>query len=149
MIKATKNHYYIGITIALILLIAIVGIFSMIGINEPTKTAYALSGNGTEENPYLIDTKADLEDFRDAVNNNGERTACALLTSNIDLGDDQWTPIGTETSKSYNGTFDGAGHTVTLNMVISVGLRVVAKVQSKTVIIREQSLLLERKHRIQ
>lgn len=37
--------------------------------------------------------------------------ACAVLTTNIDLTGEAWTPIGSE-SNPYTGTFDGAGYTI-------------------------------------
>lgn len=38
-------------------------------------------------------------------------SACAVLTTNIDLTGEAWTPIGSE-SNPYTGTFDGAGFTI-------------------------------------
>ena len=35
-----------------------------------------------------------------------------MLTANIDLNNEPWTPIGPSESGSYTGTFDGQGHTV-------------------------------------
>lgn len=74
-------------------------------------------GSGTQDDPYLIGTKAQLEKFRDIVDGrSGEiqhNNICGKLTANIDLGcnvDNQWVPIG-----SYNGfygTFDGHGFTI-------------------------------------
>ena len=37
--------------------------------------------------------------------------ACAVLTTNIDLTGEAWTPIGNE-SNPYTGTFDGQNHTI-------------------------------------
>ena len=37
--------------------------------------------------------------------------ACAVLTTNIDLTGEAWTPIGSK-SNPYTGTFDGAGFTI-------------------------------------
>ena len=78
-------------------------------------------GDGTESNPYLITTAEELAWFRDQVND-GNQTACAKLTKDIDMssvcypvsGDVEgksWTPIGSYTS-SWNGTFDGDNHTI-------------------------------------
>lgn len=79
---------------------------------------YAMDGDGTVDKPYQISTEADLEEFRDRVND-GETGACAELTANIVLNcneNNQWTPIGynkgTDDNIPYNGTFDGNGHTV-------------------------------------
>lgn len=79
--------------------------------NSPSKSAKALTGNGTQENPYLISTAEDLAAFRDVVNG-GQTDACAKLTGNIDLsGTGEWTPIATNDAP-YSGTFDGAGFTI-------------------------------------
>ena len=43
--------------------------------------------------------------------------ACAVLTTNIDLTGEAWTPIGSK-SNPYTGTFDGAGFTIS-GMTIS------------------------------
>ena len=48
-----------------------------------------LQGSGTEADPYLIGTAAELEWFRDLVNRSNDtdnhRDACAKLTENITL----------------------------------------------------------------
>ncbi|MBR1747551.1 MAG: InlB B-repeat-containing protein, partial [Clostridia bacterium] len=82
--------------------------------------ARALVGDGSLENPYLIERVEQLEHFRDIVlGANGETQnseACVVLTADIDLGgsvDNVWTPIGGQNSLAYLGTFDGRGHTIT------------------------------------
>ena len=86
----------------------------------------ALAGDGTKEDPYKISSAAELEEFRDKVNN-GETDAWAELTADINLNPDmeidedgtvtngdklsEWTPIGNEAHR-YTGTFDGDGHTI-------------------------------------
>ncbi|MBP5242558.1 MAG: hypothetical protein J6Z36_02585, partial [Clostridia bacterium] len=84
--------------------------FGITSLSSKTKTAYALSGSGTAESPYLISTKADLETFRNKVNA-GETSANAQLTADINLENSAWTPIGTGSNK-YSGTFDGNDFTV-------------------------------------
>ena len=61
---------------------------------------------------YQISTAAELEEFRDKVNN-GETDANtrAVLTANIDLNNKPWYPIGSD-SNEYTGTFDGNGKTI-------------------------------------
>ena len=72
--------------------------------------AWALSDvNGV----YQIGTAAELEEFA-ALVNDGEVYACAELTADIDRGIDG-TMIGTNDNK-YQGTFDGKGHTIKINM---------------------------------
>ena len=75
-----------------------------------------MTGSGTETDPYQISTADQLKLFRDIVNgSNGQtqnRGAYAVLTANIDLNNEPWTPIGPSESGSYTGTYDGQGHTV-------------------------------------
>ena len=52
-----------------------------------------------------ISTEAQLKDI--AKNLNGKY----VLTQNITLSDDEWTPIGTS-EQPFTGTFDGQGHTI-------------------------------------
>ena len=74
--------------------------------------AFAMDGEGTKENPYEIAAAADLYEFAIKVNE-GDNTACAVLTADITLLiDTNWTPIGND-SNQYKGTFDGDGHTIT------------------------------------
>ena len=74
--------------------------------------AFAMDGEGTTADPYIIATAADLYEFAIKVNE-GDNTACAVLTADITLLiDTNWTPIGND-SNQYNGTFDGGGHTIT------------------------------------
>ncbi len=74
--------------------------------------AFAMDGEGTKENPYIIATAADLYEFAIKVNE-GDNTACAVLTADITLLDTNWTPIGDYDAYQYTGTFDGDGHTIT------------------------------------
>ena len=100
---------------------------------RPTLQANAEIG-GTANNPYKIFTATQLAAFRDIVNDeNGQvkdSDAHAKLMNNIDLNPgitfnangtysspagvapQEWTPIGTSSSNSYRGTFDGNGHKI-------------------------------------
>ena len=75
-----------------------------------------MDGLGTAAYPYQISTADQLKLFRDIVNGTGDqaqnRGAYAVLTANIDLNNEPWTPIGPSESGSYTGTFDGGGHTI-------------------------------------
>ena len=85
-----------------------------------------MTGSGTETDPYQIGTAEQLKLFRDIVNgSNGQtqnRGAYAVLTANIDLNNEPWTPIGPSESGSYTGTFDGQGHTVR-NLSVTVNVQ--------------------------
>lgn len=79
-----------------------------------------ITGSGTKDDPYQISTAAQLKRFRNIVNGTGGQTpnrgACAVLTADIDLSNEKWTPIGKYTDDNdktpYTGTFDGQGHTI-------------------------------------
>ena len=66
--------------------------------------------------PQTISTLAELEEFRDAVNNGEQykesQNNSVVLTADIDMTSvSNWTPIGTA-HEPFNGVFDGGGHTI-------------------------------------
>ena len=63
-----------------------------------------------ESGIYQIGTPEELVWFAKKVNG-GENALSAVLTSDIDLSEINWTPIGGNTVK-FGGTFDGAGHVI-------------------------------------
>ncbi len=65
-----------------------------------------------EDGYYLLGSVRDWQEFAELVNG-GNTTADARMTADINLGNDQ-TMIGTQ-SVPYEGTFDGQGHTLTVN----------------------------------
>lgn len=80
-------------------------------------------GEGTAANPYKIQNVDDLKKLAEKVNG-GEAYANKhfQLTANIDLKNEEWTPIGTKVyvgefgqseSRYFQGTFDGNGHQIT------------------------------------
>lgn len=100
---------------------------------EPSKP----SGEGTSTSPYQISTAAELYWFAGLVNGDEKvctgdvkrnLSACATLTADITvnsgvlkadgtLADDtssftEWTPMGDPPNQPYNGTFEGANHTI-------------------------------------
>ena len=85
-----------------------------------------MDGLGTAAYPYQISTADQLKLFRDIVNGASGQTqnrgAYAVLTANIDLNNEPWTPIGPSDSGSYTGTFDGQGHTVK-NLSVTVNVQ--------------------------
>lgn len=64
-----------------------------------------------EEGYYVISTAAELAWFHDKVNSD-EQSAKGIVTDDIDLGDYQWTPMGTTGAKSFSGEFIGGGHVI-------------------------------------
>ena len=85
-----------------------------------------MDGLGTAAYPYQISTADQLKLFRDIVNGAGgqalNRGAYAVLTANIDLNNESWTPIGPDRDSAYTGTFDGQGHTVK-NLSVTVNVQ--------------------------
>ena len=84
-----------------------------------------LQGNGTDSDPYLIGSTADWNLFATSINNNVGAEAYYQLTEDITI--DQGHLVGTTVPystvnvqygerRTFRGTFDGNGHTLTLNM---------------------------------
>ncbi len=65
-----------------------------------------------DENVVFIRNLAEFKAFRDSVNaGNKYAGKTVVLTADIDLNNEEWTPIGSS-SKPFSGSFDGQGHTV-------------------------------------
>ena len=83
-----------------------------------TELAYG-GGTGTQDDPYLISTEADLVALSQAVNAGESQSGGYFkLTADIVVESADWAPIGimnTSTDYPFAGTFDGDGHSVTLN----------------------------------
>ena len=81
-----------------------------------------LSGEGTEESPWLITSKADLLTVSDVTNNASFSFDGYYfkVTADIDFEGDTIVPICKDTSASFSflGTLDGDGHTID-NMVVT------------------------------
>ena len=92
-------------------------------------------GTGTVDDPYKISSAENLYWFAGLVNGDTNiigsevqqnKSANAVLTDNITVNEDvlsavarnnttglqPWTPIGTDYTKAYTGTFDGQSHTI-------------------------------------
>ena len=94
----------------LALLLVLTMVFSLM---PAALAADTLSGSGTEDDPYLLATAADLKAFRDMANAEASSKLCATLTADIDLGGEEWKPFeGPSVGDAYAGTFDGANHTI-------------------------------------
>lgn len=90
------------------------------------QTPAPFAGSGTEEDPYQISSKKDLENMRDLVNNimtnHVYGYANYIQTADIDLENENWTPIGSyyenDTSTvenknaAFNGNYNGNCHTI-------------------------------------
>ena len=76
-----------------------------------TMPTWAQGGSGNESETITIASKEDWKVFCDRVNK-GQTTLNAKLTKDVDLGEDTW-QVGA--ARNYSGTFDGQGHTLTVN----------------------------------
>ena len=74
---------------------------------------YSLSGEGSSDSPYLINNITDWEHFAENVNAGLTYSGKFFeLKNNITVT----TMVGKDSEKSFRGTFDGGGHTMTLNL---------------------------------
>ena len=84
------------------------------------------SGIGTEQDPFIINTKTQLVSFAALVNtgNSYFYNKYFALGANINLGGMEWTPIGyiydieDVSARAFQGHFDGNGYTVS-NFIIT------------------------------
>ena len=88
------------------------------------KVAADFEGEGTAANPYKIQNVDDLKKLAEKVNGGEAYEGKHFkLTANIDLKNEEWTPIGIlqgEEVRPFQGTFDGDGYQIT-NLKISNG----------------------------
>lgn len=68
---------------------------------------------------YTINNLKELQIFRNTVNaGNTYQGKTVRLTADIDLNNEEWTPIGNSTN-IFKGTFDGGNHTIS-NLVVNM-----------------------------
>ena len=88
---------------------------------EAFACTYFSGGSGSKANPYRIATKADLLDMRTkittAATTDAFRDKHYILLADVDFAGGVMGTIGTETSQTFTGSFDGQGHTIS-NVVI-------------------------------
>ena len=101
----TPHHYY-ALTVA-----------SDFNANAPVNDDMTVEVSFTEKEFYEIASKDDWKAFCDIVES-GQTSVDAKLMRNVDLGGDI-VQVGTS-SKYYSGTFDGQGHTLTVNWNVNV-----------------------------
>lgn len=87
----------------------------------PFSVDLALSGSGTDQDPYLVTSAADLQSLSKAVNHNTKYTVSKKAfegkyfrqTADIDMAEVQnFEPIGIATSSTFCGIYDGNGHSI-------------------------------------
>ena len=90
--------------------------------NDNGFASTVISGAGTPSDPYLIKDIDLLKAFRNSVNAGSKFAGKYFkLTSDIDLNNEEWTPIG-DYYKEFCGVFDGDGHTIS-NLRVTAGGR--------------------------
>ena len=85
------------------------------GVKQTVDVALdAVKGDGSKENPFIIDSKAALVNFADRVNEGVKEyvTGYAKLDADVNLENMSWTPIGKNWADAYKGSFDGGKHTI-------------------------------------
>lgn len=105
--KGTQSLLSLFLTLFMLCTVLPTGVFAEKG---------TLTGSGLSDDPYLIEDAADLEKFRDMVNDEESSTLCAKLVSDIDLSGKEWTPFNPKSgyvTQAYAGIFDGDFHSVT------------------------------------
>ena len=90
---------------------------SLYAAADPWDGASTAAVEPNAEGIYEISTGAQLAWLAQQVNNKNVFSGkTVMLTADIDLGEQEWTPIGVsfrKNGKSFQGTFDGNGHIVT------------------------------------
>lgn len=78
-----------------------------------TDISESLSGDGSFTSPYAISSGADLAYLAYSVNNGNSYSEKYIeLSTDIDLGGHNWTPIGISSGIYFSGNFDGNHHTI-------------------------------------
>ena len=70
------------------------------------------SGDGSAENPYVVETASQLKAFAASLDDTFDYTGIFIaLANDIDISGADWKPVG-RSDYAFNGTFDGKGHTI-------------------------------------
>ncbi|MEK4989674.1 MULTISPECIES: hypothetical protein [Bacillales] len=97
-----------------LILVVIILAAAIVPVAPSRAHAFYGTGNGTEQNPYIITTAAMLDGIRTNPN------AYYKLGANIQLTDCTWNPIA-----NFSGVFDGNGYTIsglTINQPLSMNV---------------------------
>ena len=76
----------------------------------PAETHFA-GGEGTEADPFLITTPDHLQNIA-FYTGEGSAGLFFQLSNDLDLAGIEWTPLGSSQANSFQGVFDGAGHSI-------------------------------------
>ena len=113
----SKPKALLGITLVLCMILSMLPL-GMLSVSaaawDGTIAESYAGGSGEEGDPYQIATGAQLAYFAQQVNaGNNYASTYFKLTSDIDLGDVAWTPIGSASGTLFRGILDGDGHAIT------------------------------------
>ena len=92
------------------------------GVEEKEETATAWtgtvatsysSGDGSKANPYQISSAEELAYLAKQVNEGNDYSGrYFMITTDIDLSESYWVPIGNGKSRAFKGSVEGAGNTI-------------------------------------
>jgi len=111
-VRSTRSSV-IGFNVFIFLMVPIVITATPVGAVVCDSTAFA-GGVGSLGEPFQVDNRVALEQVRNCAGQN------FLQTTNIDLGDTEWDPIGDLTDPFF-GTYDGDGNSITGLLITSSG----------------------------
>ncbi|MDY6315125.1 MAG: S-layer homology domain-containing protein [Clostridia bacterium] len=91
--------------------------------NETVKTVWvhlsykpvALSGTGTEDDPYRITKASELLSLAALVNDGKSSDSFVNLENDVTVKG-SWTPLGKNSAYAFKGSFEGNGHSVTVTV---------------------------------
>lgn len=125
----TKLKRTLSVFLCLMMLISVCPLIGLPQADAATNTwdgtiDTSFAGGGTASNPYQITSGAELAGVASLTNNNNGWSTGKyfVLTTDIDLNNREWTPIGIQYTTSgttynqgtrwFNGYFDGNGHVI-------------------------------------
>ena len=86
---------------------------AVFSVEEMTEAGSFHNGEGTEENPYMIDNVAEWKYFVSRVNSGDDMSGKFVALSNdIDFEGQTINPVGISKTAPFNGSFDGRMHTL-------------------------------------
>lgn len=114
---------YLLSTLMLVMMVVILpqNVKAQISVWDGTSVAWN-HGNGTQSNPYLIESAQNLAWLAEMVSG-GVSTYANMhfrLTTDINLNSLSWTPIGISETNCFKGTFDGDDYFID-NITVSYG----------------------------
>lgn len=121
-IKYSTSKSAVQIVLWLLALVLTLGVWMFSSFNSDfnesvriANVAEAWSGSGTDSSPYIINDLSDLTTLKTNVSSGTTYSNTYFkLNNNITISSSSWNGIGTS-SYSFEGTFDGNGHIITLS----------------------------------